>query len=127
MIYLTDRVTNVVQSSAMPMLLGDRRLSLLSRGEDGLHIAHLNIELNKDRIVWAVNRERQTPISFAQFLEGKSLPDDFARALHMSPEDLSSRIDTIIKNRDILDSLHKSYIDLIKKTGDFSITGDIDL
>lgn len=127
MTYLTSRLVNPIESSAMPMILTDRRLSLLSRREDGTHIVHLNIELNKNRVVWDQAENWFDPISFIQFTHKKWLfPDWFACSLGLSASDLSKKILRIIENKKILDSLYASYLKLLNDTKDFTITGNLD-
>lgn len=127
MTYLTQQTDNIITASAMPMILADRRLSLLSRREDGLHVAHCNIELNKKRVVWDLDRVRKSPIGLSQFQEGVEFPDEFARELHMYSWELNGRILYIIENKAILDELHEGYLELLKQTQDFSITGQLEL
>jgi len=74
MIYRTDELLNPIESSAMPMILVDRRPSLLSRREDGTHLAHLNAELNKKRVIWNEGGFRYEPVLFISFMQDLSFP-----------------------------------------------------
>jgi hypothetical protein len=126
MVYLTECVLNPIEASAIPMMLADRRLSLLSRREDGSHRAHLNIELNKKRVIWDRVEERFDPISFSQFCQdGWTFPIFFANELYLSNIELTNKILRIVKNKPILDALYLDYMKLLKETQDFSITGAV--
>lgn len=127
MFYITNQITNPIECSAMPMILCDRRLSLLSRQENGLHLAHLNVELNKNRVIWDQNGTRFIPISFQQLKDGWSFPNWFANALVLEESLLMQKILRILENKNILDSLYLDYLSIIKSTEDFSITGKLDL
>jgi hypothetical protein len=128
MIYRTDRLINPVESSALPMALIDRRLSLLARESNGTHTAHLNIELDKGQIVWAMHETRRLPISFDHFFKGDFVFDEpFASCLGMSADELHANILYVLQNKHILDELYIQYLELIQKIGDFSIVGNIDL
>lgn len=127
MVYLTHKVTNPIESSAMPMLLVDRRLSLLSRKENGLHLAHLNVELNKKRVIWDKDGTRFEPISFDQIKQGWTFPNWFSSNLFLEQEKIDNIMTEIVNNKNIIDCLYFEYISLIKETKDFSITGEIEI
>jgi len=127
MVYLTKEVLNPIQSSATPMLIVDRRLSLLSREENGLHIAHLNIELNKNRVIWDKGSKRFDPVSFDSILNGWTFPLWFSKDLFIENKKLADTLRTIIKYKHVLDNLYHDYLKIICETNDTSITGEIDL
>ncbi len=126
MIYKTCVVTNVVACSAVPMLIADRRLSLLSREDDGTHIAHINVELNKKRIIWDKGEIQYSPIHFSHVLQGQALPNWFCEQLFISQNRLMHRINKIIKYNQTLNSLYIDYLKLIQESQDFSITGPLE-
>lgn len=127
MVYLTAKLDNPIESSAVPMIFVDRRLSLLSRDSQGKMIVHLNVELNKKRIVWDTPAGWFEPILFASITPNSLLfPDWFAASLQTTTHELSDRIHKIIQDKKILDSLYCDYLLLLKETQDDSITGKID-
>ena len=127
MIYRTDQLANPLESSAIPMALIDRRLSLLARDVDGYHTSHLNIELDKGQIVWDLHEKRQTPIHFNQFYNGSyEFDEEFASFLHMKSSDLNGDIMYILNHQNILNELYVQYLELIETTRDFSIVGNLD-
>ena len=127
LVYRTDRLLNPIESSAAPMILADRRLSFLTRSPRGVSLAHLNVELNKERIVWDDQGGFFEPISFTKFINDTWLfPEPFASTLRLSQSDLFSKIERIIVSKETLDDLYTSYLALILELDDFSITGAID-
>lgn len=128
MVYRTDCLTNPVESSALPMALIDRRLSLLARESNGTHTAHLNIELDRDQIVWAICEIHRLPVPFDPFFKGNFVfNESFASSLGMGANELHADILYILQNKHILDELYIQYLELIQRTADFSIVGNIDL
>lgn len=127
-VYFTTSLSNPIKSSAVPMILVDRRYSFLCRKEDGTQIAHLNIELDKQRVIWNQGHIKYDPIPFNQLLSGDILfPEWFASNLLLSQNELNWKILRIIKNKNVLDSLYRDYLLLLKDTQDFALTGPLDL
>jgi|GEM_PF-1677271 len=111
MIYRTDRLLNPVESSAIPMMLIDRRLSCLSRRADGKHISHLNIELNKNRIVWDQEGEMRAPVPFNAIEEKEwEFNETFANGLFIDKDELNRRVQRIVQEREVLNQLYLEYL-----------------
>lgn len=128
MIYRTDSLLNPVEASAIPMILADRRLSFLSRSSMGSHLAHLNIELDRERIIWDQEGERFDPISFKDFLTKKGrFFKEFSEKLYLDQEELEEKCINILLCQSIINQLHKQFLEAIYATRDFSITGELDL
>ncbi|MBX9744185.1 MAG: hypothetical protein K2X08_03125, partial [Chlamydiales bacterium] len=126
-VYFTTSLSNPIKSSAVPMILVDRRYSFLSRREDGTQIVHLNIELEKQRIIWNQGHIKYEPIPFDRLLNADVLfPEWFSSKLLLSQSELNWKLWRIIKNKKVLDSLYRDYLLLLKDTQDFSITGPLD-
>lgn len=123
MVYFTERVKNPIESSAVPMILADRKLSLLARDENGERLAHLGIELNKERIVWDQGGKRFEPIAFSCINKEWSFPDWFSKDLaidHIKTEEISK----IAWNKKTINSLYFSYIDLLIEENGEDVVGD---
>jgi len=126
MIYTTQKIENPIASSAVPMFLVDRRLSMLSRTDRGQRLAHIRIEVDKKRVIWDQERKRFAPITFQQIGEGWKFPEWFAQGLYMSQETLNAKIAKIVKHQATLNRLAKEYFALLWETRDFSVTGKLD-
>lgn len=124
MMYRTDRLLNPIQSSAIPMIFADRRLSLLSRRENGFHIAHLNIELDRKRILWDHHDERFEPLKFSR--TSPSFPSEFIADLFLQPAHFNQSIQSIIENTQLLDQFYLEYLTYLRESQDTSIVGLID-
>ncbi len=110
MIYRTDRLLNPVPASAVPMCLGDRKPSLLSRDSRGHHIVHLNLDFNNQRILISRYNDREPPVSFDDFMsENNFFTEDFAKFLGFSSEELNSYLKSVIEKVDIINELYSEY------------------
>lgn len=127
MSYRTDALLNPIESSAVPMILIDRRLSLLARDENGIHLSHLNIELNKNRIIWDQHGVQFEPISFDDFLSGKfRFTESFAKGLYLTADELNQIVLRVLEEKPRLDQLYRDYLKLLHSSQDWSITGPLD-
>lgn len=127
MYYRIDVLSNPIESSAVPMVLADRKLSLLARNENGIQNSQISIELDKHRVVWSENGVRKSPISFKDFLDEKfQFDDSFSKPLGMISEELNNMVLILLKNAEILDLFYIDYLNLLLKTEDWSITGSLD-
>ncbi|MGE3954974.1 MAG: acetate--CoA ligase [Parachlamydiales bacterium] len=109
--YRTDRYLNPVSSCILPLMLVDRRLSLLSRRADGSHLAHINMGLDWKQITWSIDEVRGDPIPFSAFSEeGFRFSPSFAELLFLSDEELNSRVYQVIAHGEVLDILYEAYI-----------------
>jgi hypothetical protein len=114
MIYRTDRLCNPVQAAALPMILADRRYSLLSRRADGSHLAHLNVELDREQVIWDDEQGRREPISFTDFTsEYMQIDADFERKLFLQHGEANRLISRIIHAMSVLDRLYCDYLLLL--------------
>lgn len=117
MIYRTDQFANPIPASAIPMFLADKKPTLLSRNEEGIHYAHLNLELNKKAILVSVNYRRQEPISFHDLVSKKYEFDPQLTSLFgMSPTELRCYFEFLISNIDTILKIQMQYrkiVDLI--------------
>ena len=128
LIYSIDRLLNPIESSVHPMILTDRRYSLLSRRSDGSHRVHMNIELDKGRVIWDVGGKTEDPVSFAAIESGLFVfPEWFASELSVTGLSLTERVIYILRNKKILDELYIDYLNFLKKCDDWSITGPIQI
>ncbi len=125
MIYRTDSFVNPIQASAIPMLIADRRLSLLSRDRTGKHFCSISVELDRNRVVWSIDQVQQPPIFFTDFLNGKTLPRSVSKALCLKTEELNGKIKQAIELKPILDRVFFEYLNFIEKYHDHSITGKL--
>ncbi len=126
MVYRTDQFLNPVPASAIPMLIADRRLSLLSRDRHGKHLYSLSIEYDKDRVIWSAHGEQQSPISFSAIKNGVVLPTEVAISLGMDQDILMEQIGRAIEYRPAINDLLINYLTLIDSLQDYSITGWLD-
>ena len=126
MIYRTDQLLNPVPASAIPMLIADRRLSLLSRDRHGKHLYSLSIEYDKDRVIWSAYEEQQSPISFSALKNRVALPAEVATSLHTDQDTLMERIRRAVDLRPAINDLFIDYLTLIDSLQDYSITGWLD-
>lgn len=127
MIYRTTKVLNPIESSAIPMFIVDRKFSLLSRDPMGTQLAHLNIEMNKNRVIWNEGSVRFDPIAFFDLQAGKLIPSWFTEKLCLTDLQLAAKLNKVIEHKDVVNDLYRAYLSLIRETLDFSITGTLDI
>ncbi len=108
--YRTDQIVNPIESSAIPMLVRDRRLSFLSRDEHGFQHAHINVELDKGCILWDEEGVLYEPIPFTAFTK-ESFPESFCQKLYTTQDELHKRVSYILTNKPILDSIYGALND----------------
>lgn len=112
--YRLDALVNPIESSAIPMLVRDRRLSFLSRDEHGFQHAHINVELDKGHILWDEEGVQYAPIAFNAF-GPTSFPESFCQKLHISQQELYRRVSLILNNKSLLDSIYGELNDTFIK------------
>jgi hypothetical protein len=116
MIYRTDQLLNPVPASAVPMCLGDRKPSLLSRDIRGHHVVHLNLDFNNKRILISRYNHKEPPISFEEFMSDDSFfKEDFSMLLGFSSEELNSYLKSVIEKVDVINELYFEYKEYINK------------
>lgn len=113
MVYELKNYLNASEVGTKPMIAMDRRISLLSRGADGRHKAHLNVNFHTDSITSSIYEMRQEPIGFEAFLAGSQFSETFAQLLGLSADSLNRTIVKVIKNKALLDRLYGEYLALL--------------
>jgi len=111
MLYRTDHFVNPIAASALPMILIDRKLALVARDQNGKRIAHIRIELDKERVIWDDFGKVYPPISFKEFLQKEfCIHEAFAAHFKLSSDYLEKTIKYIILRKDILNELYVEYV-----------------
>jgi len=114
MIYILNEYRNSADSALKTMIATDRGIPIVSRDENGKHIAHMKIDLNKRVVSSSVYERRKPLISFEDFSSGKQEFDrEFAELLNMDIDSLNRSIRKIINNVSILETLSEEYFLLL--------------
>lgn len=77
---------------------------------DGVHQAHLKLNLRQKTITSSIHDEYLPQLTFDQFLKSPVFEGDFCRLLNVDRNKLVDSILEIIKNQDLLRELRDSFL-----------------
>ncbi len=117
MIYSLKEYVNPASVGVKPMIATDQRVSLVSRTDRGVHLAHLNVIFKNQHVSSSVNYKRNEPIPFNDFVTRKiEFNNNFAKLLMLDRNGLNASIRKVIHNVDILNTLREQYLELVENS-----------
>lgn len=115
-IFIVDRGVIAPYDYALrPMMATDETMSVVSRNAQGVHTAHLKLNLPKKTITCSLNGKYLPQRTFEEFLKKPSFEKDFCKVLKMDRARLAEAVVEVIKSQDLLKQLREDFLKEVNK------------
>lgn len=98
-----------------PMMATDQTMSVVSRNAQGVHTAHLKLNLPKQTITCSLGGEYLPQVTFEAFLKKPTFDKNFCKKLKVDSQNLADAVLEVIKSQDLLKELRDSFLSEVNK------------